>query len=408
MTPKLTRDDITRTLHLSSRDAAAELGVGKTTVNDARRLYKVRPASTNDPIVAEDATMEGVFEELRQGKTDLSNHSLSFTTVERELADGSVKHQYTVRAVPQKHEATALDMPNADELVEAINNWNYEHRQTAGLDESLVYVVLPADLQVGKVSDKGGTNELEERVKRSFDRAATRAREAGGYAVIIMADLGDIIENFYNTAAQAQTNDRDLTSQVRIARGLMAYGIKVLSPWCQKMYVVSVPSNHGSVRVGFKAEAAHASNDWGIAINDQLNDIFADREEFAHVDFITPDGLEDTVGLGVQIRGNDGEVEEQTTFGFMHGHQAVKSEKIADWWRGQSLGRGPVSTADILLVGHFHSYRKMQAGDERWIVVAPSSDNGSDWYRRITGDKHTAGMLTFEVRNGAILKEEIV
>lgn len=406
MTPKLTRDDITRTLHLSSRDAASELGVGKTTINDYRRMYKVRPASTNDPIVAEDATMEGVLEELRQGKTDLANHSLSFTTVERELADGSVKHQYTVRAVPQKG-ASALSMPNADELVQAINEWvpeQVEYNPT----KSPVFVVLPADLQVGKVSDNGGTDELEERVKRSFDRAAARCRDAGGYPFIVMADLGDIIENFYNTSAQRETNDRDLTSQVRIARSLMAYGVRALAPYCQKMYVVSVPSNHASVRVGFKADAAHPSNDWGIAINDQLKDIFAEREEFAHVEFVVPTGLEDSVAVNLSITDGEGQIVDSTTFGFMHGHQAVKAEKIGDWWRGQSLGRGPVATADVLLVGHFHSYRKMQAGDERWIVVAPSSDNGSDWYRRLTGDKATAGMLTFEATNGSLLREEIV
>lgn len=405
MTPKLTEADVRRTLHLSSRDAAAELGVGKTTINDYRRMYKVRPASNNDPIIAEDTTVEAVLEELRQGKTDLANHSLSFTTVERELADGSVKHQYTVRAVPKK--GGDVSIPDADDLIEAINNWAVEHVDY-NPTKSPIFVVLPSDLQVGKVSDKGGTEELEERVKRSFDRAAARCRDAGGYPFIVMADLGDIIENFYNTPSQAQTNDRDLTSQVRVARSLMAYGIKVLAPFCQKMYVVSVPSNHGSVRVGFKADAAHPSNDWGIEVNNQLSDIFQGRDEFNHVEFVVPDGLEDSVGLSLAVNSDEGEPMFRTTFGFLHGHQAVKADKLGDWWRGQSLGRGPVATADILLVGHFHSYRKMQAGDERWIVVAPSSDNGSDWYRRLTGDRHTAGMLTFEVTNGAILREEIV
>lgn len=400
MPTKLTEEDILSTIHLSSREAAAVLGVGKSTINDARKRYEQQHLPNKTEVVASGDSMEEVLQTLRDGKTDVSNHTLSFTTVERELADGSVRHQYTIRAAAKKQKDEP-QIPDADEIVAALDNWTYEPQELNPVSAP-IFVVCPADLQVGKVSDKGGTDELEARVKASFDRAADKAKAAGGYPVIVMADLGDIIENFYNVASQRETNDRDLTTQVRIARKLMAYGINVLAPYCQRMYVVSVPSNHASVRVSFKSDAAHPSNDWGVEINHQLSDVFSDREEFNHVNFVTPDGLNDTVGLALQI-GDD-----RTTFGFVHGHQAVKAEKLGDWWRGQALGRGPVSTADILLAGHFHSFRMSQAGDERWVIVAPSSDNGSDWYRRITGDVATAGMLTFEATNGSWQNLEIV
>lgn len=404
MTTKLYEADVLDTAHLSSRDAANLLGVGKTTINDARRRLKEQGALPTEPApTGTGDTMEAALDDLRNGKSNVSAHNLSYSVVERELADGSVKSQYTVRAAHSKKSEPSL--PAADDIERLLSEWQYV---PAEIDPTSapIFVVCPADLQVGKVSDKGGTEQLIERVKASFDRAANRARQAGGYPVIILADLGDIIENFYNTSAQRETNDADLTTQVRIARMLMAYGINVLAPLARKMYVVSVPSNHGSVRIGKQQDAAHASNDWGVEVNHQLEDIFGMRDEFDHVEFIRPDGLNDTVGLNISVKMDN--YTDATGFGFLHGHQAMKAEKIADWWRGQALGRGVVSTADILLAGHFHSFRMMQAGDERWIIVAPSSDNGSDWFRRITGDTHTAGMLTFEATNGSWQNMEIV
>ena len=404
MTTKLSDEDILATSHLSSRDAAAALGVGKTTINDARRRLKEQGTLTDEPApTGTGDTMEEALANLKAGKSDVSTHNLSYSVVERELADGSVKSQYTVRAAHAKK--SKPELPPADDIERLLSQW--EHTPELIQPTSApIFVVCPADLQVGKVSDKGGTEELIERVKASFDRAANRSREVGGHAVIVMADLGDIIENFYNTSSQRETNDADLTTQVRVARMLMAYGINVLAPLCNKMYVVSVPSNHGAVRIGKQQDAAHASNDWGVEVNHQLEDVFSAREEFDHVEFVRPDGLEDSVGLNISVKLEN--YTDTTRFGFAHGHQAGKAEKLPDWWRGQALGRGAVSQADILLAGHFHSFRMMQAGDERWIIVAPSSDNGSDWFRRLTGDRHTAGMLTFEATNGSWQNMEIV
>lgn len=410
MTTKLSEDDVLSTIHLSSREAAAVLGVGKSTVNDARKKYKVQTPKPSNNIIADGNTLEEVLDAMRQGKTDLSNHTLNFTTVERELADGSIKHQYTVRATTNKNSKPQL--PDADDLIQSLNEWRYEPRELTPRGAAPIFVVLPSDLQVGKVSDKGGTDELEARVKASFDRAASIAERHGGYPCIVLADLGDIIENFYNVASQRETNDRDLTTQVKIARKLMQYGINVLAPWCAKMYVVSVPSNHGSVRISFKDEAAHPSNDWGVAVNEQLEEVYAGRDDFAHIEFVRPHGLEDSIGLAISFEHPETDDEyawtDTTTFGFVHGHQAGKAERLREWFAGQSLGRGPVGSADILLAGHFHSFRMTQGGDERWIIVAPSSDNGSDWFRRITGDRHTTGMLTFEASQGTWLNMEIV
>ena len=403
---KITDQDVLDTLHLTSREAAEQLGVGKTTINDARKRLKLTAEhdKVNHPNSGTGDTMAEALEDLRQGKSDLSEHNLSYTVVERELADGSVKHQYTVYARTGKG-ADKPTLPDPEEMFDTLRSWKYEP-QDLNPQSAPVYVVCPADLQVGKVSDKGGTEQLVARVKASFDRAADKARGNGGYHAIVVADLGDIIENFYNTSSQAQTNDVDLTTQVRIARQLMMYGISVLAPWCRQMYVVSVPSNHGSVRIGKQQDAAHPSNDWGVEVNHQLQDTFAMSEDYSHVEFVRPSGLDDAVGLNISVKLDN--YTDTTRFGFVHGHQAGKAAKLPDWWRGQALGRGSVSQADILLSGHFHSFRQMQAGDERWIIVAPSSDNGSDWYRRLTGDVHTAGMLTFEATNGSWRNMEIV
>src|SRR5690606_11131245 len=118
-----------------------------------------------------------------------------------------------------------------------------------------------ADLQVGKTDKLGGTEELVRRVLTSFYKAAQRASKEKP-DTIVLADMGDIIENFKNTKAQRQTNDMNLTNQIRTARRILAQGVRILAPLCNRLIVVSVPSNHCQVREDFGAMASTPNDDY--------------------------------------------------------------------------------------------------------------------------------------------------
>lgn len=382
-------EDIQRTAHLSSREAAKELGVGKTSVNKYRNQYK--SVSVNGD------TLEEAFNKLKDHDVDLTKHKMAYSVTEREMADTSVRRTYTLRATPDAQKADlGDDFIDADELIDIINSHVVAPPAKRGTGRTLV--VCAADFQVGKVSYHGGTPELVERIQDSFDKSAARAAK-GNYDEIVIADLGDIIENFFSVSSQRETNDVDLTGQVRIARRLFLYGIMTLAPHASKITVVSVPSNHGAVRIDFKSPAGNSHNDWGIEISYQLEDALRVNTSYDHVQFVRPEPLFESVAHLT----SDG-----TELGFVHGHQAKSPDKIGDWWRNQDHGRQPTANSDILLAGHYHSLRVYQSGNGRWVIVCPASDNGSDWFTNTTGESSIGGMLVFEVGSGMWYEMEIL
>lgn len=275
-----------------------------------------------------------------------------------------------------------------DEVMEAIRSFHYlpEKRAYQGTG----FVLMPTDLQVGKVDIAGGTAETAEQVLRSFARAAEIIKEERPRQVA-MVDAGDVIENVFNTSSQLGTNDRDLPHQVVEAMFLMQQGIQMLAPHTRDLRYAAVSSNHGAFRTGPKAPGGDAHADYGLAVAKMLgNALKLNPQAFGHVTVQTPEPHMES--LAFDIAG--------TGIGALHGHQASSADKIGDWWKGQALGRLPVAEADILLVGHWHSLRVQQAGDGRWIFVGPASDRGSSWFTNIKGDSATSGMLSFFTANG--------
>lgn len=250
-------------------------------------------------------------------------------------------------------------------------------------------VLCIADLQVGKVSSGGGSMELVERVLRSVAAFEKRVQDTRPGEILLL-ELGDLVENFSNLSTQRATNDLDMTLQIRVARRLLTEIVKRVAHLAPKVVLVSVPSNHGAVRIeGTKDFASNPNNDWGIEINHQLEEVFSNREGFEHVQFLRTEGHQESLTYTCL----DG-----TVIGVVHGHQASNPTKIGDWWKGQSHGRRHgLHLADILFHGHYHHLSVTQTGDERWIIGTPSSDGGSDWFVNKTGEVSTSGMLMLGV-----------
>jgi hypothetical protein len=114
---------------------------------------------------------------------------------------------------------------------------------------------------------------------------------------------------------------------------------------------------------------------------------------YGHVDVIWPDDHEET--LAIDVCG--------TIIGLAHGHQVKKPDSIPDWWAKQTHGGQSVAHASLLLTGHFHAFRTQSTGRDPWTkkekrwFQAPTLDNGSDWYRHISGEDSDPGLLVFTV-----------
>lgn len=408
----ITAEDLAGVAHLSDKKAAQKLGVAKSTVWKYRHAAKDGKPTTMKseypPVgnyrldVATDGTLtmdtrateapqppSEVEQLLRDKGIDPDAYTVSYGFSEWESGD-RVLTSTRVRAVP-KFAAQAGTKLDPQELIDAISApVEFQDIEGPEPDEMRTFVLCPSDMQIGKTSYHGGTEETVARVLASYDAAVNYLKD-NPVDHIVIAELGDPLENFYNTSSQRETNDLDLTGQVRIARRLLLEGIKRLAPYAGRISYVTVPSNHGAVRVGFKAPAGDNHNDWGIEISHQLEDVVRENPDYDHVEFIRPAHLEESVSLVTNSN---------TVLGFVHGHQARAADKLGEWWKGQDHGRQATADADILLAGHWHSFRAFQSGNARWVLVSPASDPGSDWFTNITGEHSTSGMLSFTTANG--------
>lgn len=241
--------------------------------------------------------------------------------------------------------------------------------------------------------EQGGTQETVNRVMTTLKRITEWIQAEGSYEEIIIADVGDVCEGFWNVTSQQQTNDLSLTDQIRVAQRLMAEAVAMLAPLCTRMTYVSIPSNHCAVRTskGNDNRANSPDDDFGLLIADTIQAIMSGREPFSHVNFAKPQKWEEAVTV---------ETADGTAVGFTHGHLAGSQAKIPSWFRDLAFGhRSGLHEASILVHGHFHNFGVSLVGDNKFIIGCPTADNGSSWFTNRTGDATDPALLTFEVQD---------
>lgn len=257
-------------------------------------------------------------------------------------------------------------------------------------------VVMWSDLQVGKVDYRGNSQSLIERVELMQARLMEMVKQEKPEKVIF-ADLGDTVENFSNAAdvAQLQSNDLSIMEQVDLATTFAFQTLRMLAEKVPDITYASVGSNHCQWRVN-KQVVGKPSDDWGIFIGRQL----ARLSETAglNIRFVEPQPHDESLALDVFGDGFH-------ILGIVHGHQARRPDNMAQWWRGQAFGRQPVSDASVLIHGHWHHLRVTEMGStprgtSRFLVMAPTMDNGSGWWRKVTGEDSVPGLAVLMLEKG--------
>lgn len=253
-------------------------------------------------------------------------------------------------------------------------------------------VVALADLQIGKVGSRGGTEELVARVMDKLDAMEAHIKKVKPSSIYLL-DVGDCVESFENTASQMYTNDLSFPEQLRVARRLFLDAVTRVAKLAPEVVVAGIPSNHGRWRRG-KDNLGKPGDDFGIENILTVADVCSvNPAAYGHVSFVVPDDWEESLTLDIN----------GTYLGLIHGHQVNRPEQIPTWWANQTHGGQPVSDADILLTGHFHHLRVQPTGRNphtnrsKWFFQAPTLDNGSDWYRVRSGSDSDPGLLVFEV-----------
>lgn len=257
-------------------------------------------------------------------------------------------------------------------------------------------VVLWSDLQVGKVDYRGNTDSLLERVALMQERLVDMVKREKPSRVVFV-DTGDTVENFYNANAPQQnySNDLSIMEQVDLATTLAYQTMKRVGQHVPDITYLSVGSNHCQFRMNGKT-IGKPTDDWGVFIGRQIARL---SQEAGHGwKFLEPQPHDET--LAHDVFGDGFHI-----LGVAHGHQASRPEALPDWWRKQSFGRQPVADANILVHGHFHHLRVTEMGStprgtSRFMVMAPTLDNGSGYFRLKSGEDSVPGLATFLLEEG--------
>lgn len=268
-------------------------------------------------------------------------------------------------------------------------------------DGELGEVVKLADLQIGKVDERGGTAQLEDRFYGGMDEVIQRLKQSKP-TEIVLAELGDGCENFQNTPDQAFSNDRGLIAQLDLHATFLTYAATELAKLSPKLTVVGVPSNHMDVRVGGKAVGG-PENDYGLLTLSQLQRAFSlNPKAFGHVEFAWPDPH--AVSVVRNVAG--------TNVMFTHGHYtrgAGAADGVPKWLEHQFAANAEYHSARVVFTGHYHHYRVQQIIGGRWWIQAPALDNGSSWLKRVNGQGDSdAGILVTRITSAGWSHAEIL
>ena len=266
---------------------------------------------------------------------------------------------------------------------------NIKQPATKTNDQTLV--ILWSDLQLGKVDSRGNSQDLFTRVERTIVDLVNKAKKEKP-SQIIFCDVGDIIENFTNTAdmAQLQSNDLSIMQQVDLATTIVWDVLKRLTPHTQRITYASVGSNHCQMRTG-KQRVFKPIDDWGVHIGRTLARLA--QETQLPIKFIEPQPHDES--LAYDVFGDGYHI-----LGLWHGHQAGRPDSVPDWWRKQAFGRQPVADATIGVSGHFHHLQVRELGStpqghSRYWIQASTLDNGSSWFRLNSGEDSQPGLVCF-------------
>ncbi|AXQ51902.1 exonuclease [Gordonia phage Catfish] len=254
-----------------------------------------------------------------------------------------------------------------------------------------------SDLQLGK-SDNGGTEAIVDRFLDSVEIAVGKLEQARVHRSIPLVHImfpGDCIEgNQSQSGRNMWRTELTVTEQTRVFRALMYRTIEAFADIADRVYVDVVNGNHDEVQRfqttrpddGHATESALAVRE-GLALN---------GDAFGHVEVRVPpvDQGYMTVPVG------------DTVFTIAHGHQWRRG-KAMDWWKGQTFYGHNAGGAHLLVHGHFHEFETERAG-ARMRICSPTYDQGSNYYREMTGAVSPPGGLVYVTGGGEFSDLSIV
>ena len=305
---------------------------------------------------------------------------------------GILNRQWKGKVVRKGRQETA----DIESLVAEIKK--HKPRERKEIEGGASLVVCASDWQVGK-RDGDGLKGLVGRWLQAIDDVEFRLKELkklgrpiDSITVLCLGDLVEGCDGHYDI--QTFTVEVDRRDQVKIARRLLRDALIRWSRVVPSITVAAIGGNHGENRKNGKAFTTLGDND-DVALVESVAEIFqANPEAYGHIKFAIPT---DELSLTLEVHGQ--------IIGITHGHLARSGQgvegKLRRWIADQTLGRQKIGDCDILVTGHYHSFKLADWGGVKWLQ-APALDGGSVWWRQSTGAIADVGVLTFLVSSRGV------
>jgi hypothetical protein len=301
-----------------------------------------------------------------------------------------------------RKKVTDIDLPT---LYAQAKRTKATAKRTKPKSSGRVFVICPADFQIGKHGSRGGHEQSIARIHASYARIEEKLK-AGSYDHIVILDMGDIVEGISNKADMEQVASNTLSpmQQVDLAAALIWDLMKIASKYAPITYG-SVASNHCQYRVQKQTVGRPGVDDWGIVILQQLRRL-ATEVGLNVGKWLVPQPHDEGFAFDVFDDGSH-------ILGAIHGHQVARPDAFQLFWTKAVFNDSYLAAATLMVTGHFHHHRTEQfsgtEGRERWWVQASTMDNGSDWFTRTqggAGDSSTA-VTCFELEKGVPFRGKI-
>jgi hypothetical protein len=259
-------------------------------------------------------------------------------------------------------------------------------------------VFQAGDLQIGKRSRDGSTEEILKRYVQSVESACTEfaSLKRLGIEGIQICMPGDCIEG--NQSQKGQNlwlTQETITEQVLIFQRLVMLTIEAFAPLTERVFVDVVNGNHDEAQ---RQQNTYPGNGWATTAATMTSDVLKQNPlAFGHVEVRVPPKWQGhmTVPVG------------DTVVTVIHGHQWRRRERAMNWWAEQSVHNQPPGAAQVLQAGHYHTWA-LEGHATKTVVYSPTFDLGSDWYREQHGAESRRGALVYLMRSGEITRISVV
>ena len=252
------------------------------------------------------------------------------------------------------------------------------------------FVFQASDLQIGKRSRDGSTEQIVERYIDSVALAKQHFKNLKklGIEGIQISMPGDCIEGVVSQSSKnLWLTQEPITEQVRIFRRLMMHTVEELSPLVDRVYLDVVNGNHDEAT---RVQNVYPGNGWATECAIQVADALQmNRPSYGHVEVRTPDKW---CGMMTVPVGN-------TAVCVTHGHQWSRNQAFT-WWAQQAINNQPPGAAQLLQFGHWHEMQ-VRSNENRVAISASTYDCGSDWYRDKHGSTSRRGGLVYLLESGS-------